>query len=106
MVETRKERTVIFDADKCTGCRICELVCSHYHQNEYNPKKSFIRIMANEEAEVYIPILDIQCTFCGQCVDACPVGALKNAGLAEGIGMMKGGTIGIFPLPMYAIAGL
>ena len=106
MVEKSKEMAVIFDADKCTGCRICELACSHYHQNEYNPKKSFIRIMANEEAQVYIPILDIQCTFCGQCVDACPVDALKNVGLAEGIGMMKGGTMGTFPLPMYAIAGL
>jgi Fe-S-cluster-containing hydrogenase component 2 len=106
MVETNKEMSMIFNADKCTGCRICELTCSNYHQNEYNPKKSFIRIMANDEAEVYIPILDIQCTFCGKCAAACPEAALETVELAKGIGMMKGSTIGTFPLPIYSIAGL
>ena len=105
-MEEMKEKNVIFHADKCTGCRICELTCSEYNQGEYNPKRSFIRIMANDEASVYIPILDIQCKFCGKCVDACPEAALEIAALAEGIGMMKGGKMGSFPLPMYAIAGL
>jgi Fe-S-cluster-containing dehydrogenase component len=106
MEEAGKEMTMMFDADKCTGCRICELTCSISYQSEYNPKKSFIRIMANEEAEVYVPILDIQCTFCGKCADACPVAALEPVDLAKGIGSMKGGTMGIFPLPVYSIAGL
>ena len=106
MAEISKEKSVIFNADKCTGCRICELACSHFHQNEYNPKKSFIRIMANDEASVYIPILDIQCEFCGKCVDACPEAALEIVAFSEGIGMMKGSTMGTFPLPIYSIAGL
>ena len=106
MVETRKEMAMIFNADKCIGCKICELACSNYYQNEYNPKKSFIRIMANDEAEVYIPILDIQCTFCGKCADACPVAALETVEFAKGIGIMKGNTIGTFPLPIYSIAGI
>ena len=106
MMEASKEMTVIFSADKCTGCRICELTCSNYNQGEYNPKKSFIRIMANDEAGVYIPILDIQCTFCEKCADACPEEALEIVAFAKGVGIMKGGTIGTFPLPMYPIAGM
>jgi Fe-S-cluster-containing dehydrogenase component len=44
MEEAGKEMTMMFDADKCTGCRICELTCSISYQSEYNPKKSFIRV--------------------------------------------------------------
>jgi Fe-S-cluster-containing dehydrogenase component len=106
VAEGNKEMTVIFDADKCTGCRICELTCSNYNQGEYNPKNSFIRIMANDEADVYIPILDIQCKFCGKCADACPETALEIVELAKGIRIMKGGTMGTFPLPTYSIAGI
>lgn len=106
MVEKSKEMSMIFNANRCTGCKICELTCSNCHQNEYNPKNSFIRIMANDEAGVYIPILDIQCTFCGKCADACPIEALETVELAKGIGMMKGGRIGTFLLPMYSIAGV
>lgn len=101
-----KEMTIMFAADKCTGCRICELTCSNHNQGEYNPKKSFIRIMANDEADVYIPILDIQCSFCGKCADACAEEALEIVELAKGIGMMRGRTMGTFPLPMYSIAGV
>jgi Fe-S-cluster-containing dehydrogenase component len=106
MAETRKEMAVNFNADRCTGCKICELTCSYYYQNEYNPKKSYIRMMTNDEAEVYIPILDIQCNFCGKCTDACPEAALEIVELAKGIGMMKGSRIGTFLLPMYSIAGV
>lgn len=59
------QQEIIFDADRCTGCRICELVCSMAKHGEYNPKKSLIRLMVNEEAEVYVPVLDIRGGFNG-----------------------------------------
>jgi formate hydrogenlyase subunit 6/NADH:ubiquinone oxidoreductase subunit I len=98
------EHTMVFDADKCTGCRICELTCSLMLHKEFNPKKSYIRLIANEEANVYIPILDIRCSFCGNCVEACPTKALKIVNLEEAIGAMKGATVGSFALPVYRIA--
>ena len=103
MTKETNEKVVIFDPDKCSGCRICELVCSMEHQGEYNPRKSYIRIMANEEAAVYIPILDIHCDFCKQCVEACPLEALSIAELEEAIIARKNATIGSFPVPVYSI---
>jgi Fe-S-cluster-containing dehydrogenase component len=100
-----EERVVVFDADKCSGCRICELVCSMRHHGEYNPKKSLIRIMANEEAGVYVPILDIQCHFCGECVEACPLEALSISELGEAVIARKNATIGSFPIPLSSMTG-
>jgi ferredoxin len=62
--------------------------------------------MANDEAGVYIPILDIQCTFCEKCAEACPEEALEIVAFSKGVGTMKGGTIGTFPLPIYSSAGI
>lgn len=100
-----EEKVVIFDGDKCSGCRICELVCSMRHHGEYNPKKSLIRIMANEEAGVYVPILDIQCQFCGECVEACPLEALSITELGEAVIARKNTLTRSFPIPVYSITG-
>ena len=99
------EKVIVFNADRCTGCRICELVCSMAHRGEYNPNESFIRIMANEETGVYIPILDIQCDFCGKCVRSCEPQAFEIVKLEDAIIARKGATIGSFPIPVYSIAG-
>jgi len=100
------ERVIVFNADRCTGCRICELACSMENNGEYNPRKSFIRIMANEETGVYIPILDIECGMCGKCVQACPQNALSVVELGDAILQRKGATIGSFPIPVYSITGV
>ena len=33
---------------KCTGCRLCEMVCSLYHLSIINPEKSAIRIQKDD----------------------------------------------------------
>lgn len=103
MVIEERERVVIFNSDKCSGCRICELVCSMEHQGEYNPRKSFIRILSNEETGIYIPILDIHCDFCNQCVEACPLEALSIVELREAIVNRKNAVMGSFPIPVYSM---
>ena len=98
---TVAEKEIVFDADRCTGCRICELACSMTKHGEYAPKKSLIRLMTNEEAEVYIPALDIRCDFCGDCVRACSRNALRIVKVEEAIILMKDTKMGRFPIPRY-----
>ena len=33
------------DHEKCTGCRLCELVCAVYHDGVSNPARSRIRVL-------------------------------------------------------------
>ena len=94
------EKAIIVDADMCTGCRVCELTCSMTKQGEYNPKRSFIRIMANSDFGVYIPVLKTECDFCGKCIELCPEGALKISELGETAIMMRNSKKGCFPLPL------
>lgn len=64
--------------DACTGCRICEIVCSlHHEDSEVNPKLSRIRVVDLPDRAVSIPVVCRKCSP-APCVDACPVDALSQ----------------------------
>ena len=66
----------------CSGCRMCELVCSIRHFGVNNPKKSAVRVLVTYPHPVLrMPIVCSQCRV-PVCADACPVGALK---LTDGV---------------------
>jgi carbon-monoxide dehydrogenase iron sulfur subunit len=94
------EKAMILDGDVCTGCRVCELACSMAKQGEYNPKKSYIRVIANNDFGVYIPVLKTECDFCGKCIELCPEDALEISELGEAAIMMRKCKIGRFPIPL------
>lgn len=68
----RKPGRVKAISEKCSGCRLCESVCSFSHEGVFSPWKARLRI--EHSTEGYRPIV---CTLCGLCVRACQTGALK-----------------------------
>jgi len=56
---TRKIKTIRINASKCTGCRSCEVICSafHYDSSLVNRERSRIRVIVDEETNMYIPII-------------------------------------------------
>ena len=101
-----KERYLSFDAERCVGCRTCQLVCSGTWMKVFNPMKARLRIESTEwygqfEAHIcrqheHAPCVEVcpagaltynskkrvvmfdpeLCDGCGQCVDACPERAI------------------------------
>lgn len=73
------EEMILVEPDKCTGCRICEMICSFKNssENSFNPSQSRIRIIKNEELGVDLPILCLHCQD-PLCADVCPMGAIKR----------------------------
>jgi len=65
------EKIIVVDHAKCTGCRLCELVCSVVHHGVSNPEKSRIRIIKWESEGVYVPTVCQQCED-APCMTACP----------------------------------
>lgn len=60
--------TLVLDQERCTGCRLCTIVCPH-HVFEMNSKKAMI-------------IDPDACMECGACARNCPTEAISvNAGV-------------------------
>ncbi len=56
----KKIRTIKIDADKCNGCRGCEIICSAYHAipkySSNNPARSRIQIITNRLENKWLPV--------------------------------------------------
>jgi len=60
MKRTRTIKYIKVDADKCTGCRACEVACAAYHaEPKYsivNPARSRIQVFRCETYDIYVPV--------------------------------------------------
>jgi NAD-dependent dihydropyrimidine dehydrogenase PreA subunit len=68
---------ILINEKKCTGCKICQLICSFTHKNQFNPDKSFIKVEKREgnlNPKIYFTEKCIQCF---KCVSHCSYNALK-----------------------------
>ena len=67
-------KTLVIDYEKCTGCRLCEMVCSVKHEGVNNPCRSRINIAKWETKGLMVPMVCRQCED-APCVAACPTNA-------------------------------
>lgn len=71
---------LVVDIHKCTGCRLCEMICSLEHEGVNNPALSRITILKQEQLGVHIPAISVNCDLCEgemKCVKYCPTKALR-----------------------------
>jgi len=74
---------IIIDADKCDGCRTCELICCFFHLQEFNPRRARIKVEKNVREGVYTPGT---CNQCQECISSCSLEAIS---WDEGIGVIR-----------------
>jgi carbon-monoxide dehydrogenase iron sulfur subunit len=70
-------KVLMINYEKCTGCRLCELVCSVMHEGVSNPSRSRIQVVKWESEGLYVPISCQQCQD-APCVNVCPVKAISR----------------------------
>ncbi len=76
--------SIVRDPNKCILCRRCTAVCKNVQkigaidvlERGY---ESCIGTVNNKS------LAEVNCTFCGQCIEACPVGALKEKEMIEDV---------------------
>jgi carbon-monoxide dehydrogenase iron sulfur subunit len=77
-------KALYIDYQKCTGCRLCELVCAVKHDGFSNPTRSRIRVIKWEAEGLYVPMSCQQCED-APCLNVCPVKAISRD---EGLGLV------------------
>ncbi len=64
-------KSITIDADKCNGCKACEVICSSWHAaprySSNNPARSRIRIVRLPLKDIYLPVYageytEVECT--------------------------------------------
>ena len=70
-------KALYIDHEKCTGCRLCELVCAVKHYGISNPARARIKVMKWEQEGIYVPISCQQCQD-APCLNICPVKAISR----------------------------
>lgn len=67
-----KQKVLVYDPEKCSGCYYCMIVCSFYHFEEADLKKAYLWVYPDDVNS--IAFLNAFCTHCEQpfCVAACP----------------------------------
>lgn len=70
-------KVLMVNYEKCTGCRLCELVCSVVHQGVSNPSRSRIKVVKWEAEGLYVPMTCQQCQD-APCMNVCPVKAISR----------------------------
>ena len=56
----KKIKVIKIDADKCCGCRTCEVICSTIHAtpkySSANPGRSRIRVFSEPLRDIFVPV--------------------------------------------------
>lgn len=60
---------------KCTGCRLCEIACVNYHQDNLLDFQPAIKVFRHENGLSFMPLV---CSQCAEefCVNVCPTNSL------------------------------
>jgi Fe-S-cluster-containing hydrogenase component 2 len=87
------QKVLVFEPEKCVGCRLCEEWCAVHHFGVVNPAKSCIKITRHHETQVDYGIICHQCVD-APCIAACKFDALSRDPLTDAIIVDKVKCIG------------
>ncbi|MEM2102781.1 MAG: 4Fe-4S dicluster domain-containing protein [Candidatus Bathyarchaeia archaeon] len=87
---TAKQKVLLYDPQKCTGCRYCEIACAFFHFNQIDFNKAHLHVVFDQNNGA---LEAIYCQHCDEpvCVASCPKEAIvkdEKTGLVK-INQMK-----------------
>lgn len=77
------KRVLMAHTENCTGCRMCELVCSSSKEGEFIPERSRVKVISDSLEGWSRPSICLQCED-AMCMAVCPVEAISQAETSEG----------------------
>jgi len=77
------KKVLSYRSENCTGCHLCELVCSSAKEGRFIPSHSRIRIVNNHLEGWSRPVVCLQCQD-PMCMKICSVGAIYRTETSQG----------------------
>ncbi len=68
-------KVLMIDAEKCSGCRLCELACAFNKEKRIIPILGRVNVFQNYEQGLSVPVVCTQCEE-APCIRVCPTEAL------------------------------
>ena len=68
---------LIIAPENCTNCHSCELACSLFHEEEFNPARARVEVKTWDENTHSAAVMCMQCEEAG-CMAICPAGAITE----------------------------
>ena len=70
-------KKILVEVDRCSGCRLCEMICSFSHENLFGSSISRITVLKEDIFGLDLPIVCWHCISCSA-MEACPVEAFER----------------------------
>src|SRR5574340_422871 len=70
-------KKIIIHPEKCTGCRLCESICTLYNDRVNDPSRSRIRMVKKHSLGLSTPVVCLPCKK-PPCSEVCPVNAIMK----------------------------
>jgi carbon-monoxide dehydrogenase iron sulfur subunit len=70
-------KRIVADVDRCSGCRLCEVVCSFSHESLFGSSSSRISVVKEDVYGFDLPVACWHCTSC-PALENCPSGAIER----------------------------
>ncbi len=80
------KKIILFDPEKCVGCKQCALSCSFTKEKSFSLGKARNKTLWVHKKDMFVPI---SCQHCEKplCLDVCPTGAISRNEYAGAIGI-------------------
>lgn len=88
-----KERILFFSLSRCSGCGICEMVCSLQNSRICSREESYIRVLRHPRLGTPVIAIRAGCRQCQRCAQACTLQAIRFAEEPEWGTLIKEGWI-------------
>lgn len=74
-------KRIVWDQQKCTGCRVCEAICSFVKEGEFNPVKARCKVLHTVDRQIRYTVR-VHCLQCEEayCMAVCPASAITANG--------------------------
>ncbi len=68
---------LLITPEDCTSCHSCELACSLFHEEEFNPARARVEVRTWDDNTHSASVMCLQCEEAG-CMAICPAGAITE----------------------------